>query len=237
MTLNQTQTTREVAIQHPGTVPVFESLGIDYCCGGTRTLEEACKKANVDWDQLVKLLDAMDTNLEPAGTDWTAQPLDALTRHIVDAHHGYVRESTPRLFHWLERVVAKHGAAHPEVSDIQQLFFALAEELAVHMMKEERILFPAFERLAQGAWQGNGGSNFDAPLRRMMEEHDEAGEALAKIRVLTGNYQPPAGACPTFRALYYGLAEFERDLHQHVHLENNILFPAALNLERQSLSA
>ncbi|MEP7365304.1 MAG: iron-sulfur cluster repair di-iron protein [Acidobacteriota bacterium] len=237
MTLNQTQTTREIAIQHPEAVPVFESLGIDYCCGGTRTLGEACERADVDWDHLVELLNAVDAPPERARTDWAARRLDALTGHIVDTHHAYVRESTPRIHHWLEKVVAKHGAAHPELRDIQGLFGALSEELAAHMLKEERILFPALDRLAQGRWQGNMAGNIEAPIQKMMAEHDDAGEALAKIRALTGNYQPPTNACPTYRALYHGLAEFERDLHQHVHLENNILFPAALDLERQPSGA
>lgn len=233
MTLNQTQTTREIAIQYPGTVPVFESLGIDYCCGGTRTLVEACRRANVDWEHLVQLLDAVDAPSELAGTDWTAQPLDALTRHIVDTHHAQVRESTPRVQHWLEKVVAKHGAAHPELRDVQRLFGTLSEELAVHMQKEERLLFPAFDRLAKGVRPGNVAGIIGVPIRQMMTEHDDAGEAFAKIRALTGNYQPPADACPTYRALYHGLAEFEQDLHQHVHLENNILFPKALEHDRQ----
>jgi regulator of cell morphogenesis and NO signaling len=240
MTFNQDQTTREVAIQHPETVPVFESLGIDYCCGGTRTLGEACQRANVDWTELVERLQAVDTPSMRGEIDWTAQPLDELSRHIIDTHHAYIERNTPGIHRWLEKVVTKHGAAHRELAEIRRLFTALSNELAAHMMKEERILFPHFNRLAAAARQRPAAGMFlgsaELPIRQMCAEHDDAGELLAKIRKLSGGYQPPEDACPTYRALYHGLAEFERDLHRHVHLENNILFPRALALENQHLS-
>lgn len=245
MTLNPNQTTREVAIRHPWAVPVFESLGIDYCCGGARPIKDSCERAHVDWDHLIELLQNVEAPPDASVADWNMQALDALTTHIVSVHHAFVRRTVPQIHQWLEKVVAKHGAAHPELKEIQQLFTAMAEELFAHMMKEERILFPHLDRLAAAqrgetpASQAFFGSAFvgvDAPISRMLAEHDDAGELLAKIRALSGNHQPPTDACPTYRALYQGLADFERDLHQHVHLENNILFPRALDLERRVLS-
>jgi regulator of cell morphogenesis and NO signaling len=238
MTVNLDQTTREIAIRNPEAVPVFESLGIDYCCGGSRSLKDACNRANVDPNHLTQLLEKFDKRVEPA-TDWIAEPLDALSRHIVERHHAYVRRVTPQIENWLNKVVTKHGAKHPEVREIQQLFESLAEELFAHMLKEERVLFPYLELMAAAERENTSPAKpfFDSveiPISRMLAEHDDAGELTARIHELSGGYQPPADACPTFHALYNGLAEFERDLHQHVHLENNILFPRALDLERQA---
>ena len=237
MTLHPEQTIREIAIQNPGAVPVFESLGIDYCCGGARPLREACEHAHVDWGHLVQLLQAAEAASDPSADDWTTQPLDALTHHIVHQHHAYVRRAAPRIDQWLDKVVAKHGPAHPELDAIRALFKTLSAELFAHMMKEERILFPHLDRLAAAERAESAASpaffgSVEAPISRMLAEHDAAGDLLAKIRGLSHGYQPPQDACPTYRALYHGLAEFERDLHQHVHLENNILFPRALELER-----
>ncbi len=233
MTLYQDQTTREIALRNPGAVPIFESLGIDYCCGGSRPLREACERAQVDWEHLVQLLQTVDAPPDPSAADWTAEPLDALTCHIVGQHHAYVRRTAPQIRQWLDKVVAKHGPAHPELEEIRALFTTLSEELFAHMMKEERILFPHLDRLAAApAFFGS----VEAPISRMLAEHDDAGDLLAKIRGLSQSYRPPENACPTYRALYHGLAEFERDLHQHVHLENNILFPRALEFERRLLA-
>ncbi len=241
MTFHHDQTTREIAIRIPGAVPIFESLGIDYCCGGNRRLREACERANVDLEHVLQLLETVEAAPNPSTTDWTAQPLDTLTRHIVGQHHAYVRRTTTPIFQWLDKVVAKHGPAHPEVDAVRTIFKALSEELFAHMMKEERILFPHLDRLAAAERDESAAAqtffgSVEAPISRMLTEHDDAGESLAEIHRLTHGYQPPEDACPTYRALYRGLAEFESDLHQHVHLENNILFPHALELERRLLS-
>jgi regulator of cell morphogenesis and NO signaling len=237
MTLNPEQTTREIAIRHPAAIPVFESLGIDYCCGGSKTLAEACKKAQVEWPRMVELLETADAPSVPEQIDWSRQRLDFLTWYIIDAHHGYVRRASLRLSHWLEKVVFKHGARHPEVCEIDTVFDALSRELAMHMMKEEHLLFPYIDGLVEVELGHRAAAappfgSAENPIQQMMAEHDNAGLLMAQIRALASAYQPPADACPTFRGLYHGLAEFERDLHQHVHLENNILFPRALELER-----
>ncbi len=241
MKFHPEQTTREVAIQHPEAIPVLESLGIDYCCGGSKTLGESCQAKQLEWAKVADLLEAAEAPALGSGTDWTREPLHALTWHIMDVHHRYVRSATLRIRHWLEKVVAKHGAKHPEVLEVDAVFNTLAAELAMHMMKEEQILFPYIDSLARA--EGNQ-EEFDQlpfgtvanPIHQMMAEHDDAGRALAQIHALTNGYQPPADACPTFHGLYHGLAEFERDLHQHVHLENNILFPKAVELERRFLT-
>jgi regulator of cell morphogenesis and NO signaling len=241
MTLNQEQTTRELAVKFPAMIPILESIGIDYCCGGTKTLADACKKAHVEWADLLQLLKAADVSSPTAQPDWTVQPLDTLTRHIIDAHHVYTRRATLRIHHLLEKIVAKHGDGHPELQDIRQLFEILSRELAAHMMKEENVLFPYIERIVVADRQKYAPpeaffGSVEAPITQMLAEHDGAGELMAKIRILSGQYQPPTNACPTYHALYHGLAEFEQDLHLHVHLENNILFPGALKLETQALA-
>lgn len=241
MTIDRQQTTREIAIQHPAAVAVFESFGIDYCCGGTRTLAEACEQAHIEWNHFIQLLHEADTSSVSVETDWSRQPLDVLSKHVVDTHHAYVRRATPHIYRRLGKVVAKHGAAHPELTDIQDAFDSLSSDLSTHMLKEECILFPGVDQLAEAARKQPRTveahlTSVEAPIQRMIAEHDVAGRLIAKIRALSGGYQPPPDACPTYRALYHGLGEFEQDLHLHVHLENNILFPAALELAHRMSS-
>ncbi len=226
MTLSPEQATRDIALRYPQSVAVFEALGIDYCCGGARTLGAACERANVPWENLAQRLQEATTGTAPAGVDWTRQPLTALCRHIVNEHHALVRRVTPEIERRMERVVTKHGHDRPEVVEIRDIFTALTNELALHMLKEERVLFPLIERLEAAA--SSEVAAIQAPIAQMASEHDDAGEQLARIRTLSNNFEAPAWACPTYRALYYGLAELEKDLHQHIHLENNVLFPRAL---------
>ena len=237
MTPNPNQTVREIAIQNPATVRVFESLGIDYCCGGKRPLEEACLRANLSLERVLTLLSsAKNTQSEPADRSWTAAPLDELATYIVDKHHKFIRAEVPRLQDLARKVVSKHAGAHPELTSVEELFSAMADELFAHLMKEERILFPALRQLEAAASTGAPApiACFDtvqAPIARMLADHDDAAELTSQIRKLSSDYQPPADACPSYRGLYHGLEEFERDLHRHVHLENNILFPRAIELE------
>ena len=235
------QTVREIAIEHPASVRVFESLGIDYCCRGKRSLLDACQRAQVPPEQLLQLLSAAEQGTpEPAG-NWAEASMQELMQHIVDQHHGYVRREAPRLGVMLEKVVSRHGEAHPELKSIQELFAAMAEELFAHMMKEEKILFPYLARMEQARSEGLEVppamfGSVEVPISRMLADHEDAGELTARIRALSAEFQPPEGACPTYRALYQGLEEFERDLHRHVHLENNILFPRALEIEREGIA-
>jgi regulator of cell morphogenesis and NO signaling len=231
------QSVREIAIEHPATVHVFESLGIDYCCGGKRPLKEACDRAGVPVERAVELLAAVEEPQEAEAANWKDASAQALIEHIVEQHHAYVRRETPHLNTLMEKVVKRHGPAHPEVVSIRDLFGALSEELAAHMLKEEHILFPAIRNLESASEQGQAPppmffGSVEVPISRMLADHDDAGELLARMRALSSGYAAPADACPTYRALYHGLDEFERDLHQHVHLENNLLFPRALHIEK-----
>ena len=238
MTPDLNQTVREIAIEHPTTVRVFESLGIDYCCGGKRTLNDACGRAGVPVQRALDLLAAVEEGPSVDVTNWTGASPGELIGHIVGRHHSYVRNKSPRLIIMLEKVVSRHGQEHPELASIRDLFGALTQELSAHMLKEESILFPYLEQMESAVSRGAAPPRaiFDSvemPISRMLADHDDAGELLAEMRKLSSGYRVPDSACPTYRALYHGLEEFERDLHHHVHLENNILFPRALHLEQR----
>jgi regulator of cell morphogenesis and NO signaling len=231
------KTVREIALETPSSIRVFESLGIDYCCGGRRPLSDACIHANVDPDRLIELLkNAQRDSHAPDAVEWQEKSLAALIGHVVQKHHAYVRQETPRIAALLTRVNAKHGPTHPEIGQIEQLFSAISQELATHMLKEEQVLFPYVERMEEAVQNGDPVlppffGTVQRPIASMMAEHDDAGAILTQIRELSRGYAPPFGACPSFVGLYRGLEEFERDLHHHVHLENNILFPRAVEME------
>lgn len=221
------RTISEIAARTPSSIRVFESLGIDYCCGGKRTLTEAAAKAGLTTDSIVKLLGDAERGDQPSGTDWLLAPLPDLIAEIVNRHHSFVRREIPRLNTLTAKVAKRHGPGHPEVLEIESVFTALGEELTLHLMKEERILFPYIS----GATREACFRTVNAPIANMVAEHEDAGALLERLRELTNNYTLPEGACLSYQALYQGLAEFERDLHQHIHLENNILFPRAIEME------
>ena len=229
MSVELLETVRDIAREYPQAVRVFESFGIDYCCGGGQPLEEACRRANVSVTKLREALGRPPEREEHAGAEWGAASLEELTNHIVTRHHTFVRRETARVAELLGKVAAKHQANHPELNRLEQLFQALASELKLHMMKEEQVLFPMIRQLEKAGRDENSDiadfAGIMFPIERMISEHEDAGGMLRDIRLLTGSFQPPADACPSFHALYQGLEEFERDLHQHIHLENNILFP------------
>jgi regulator of cell morphogenesis and NO signaling len=231
------KTVREIALENPSSIRIFESLGIDYCCGGKRPLSEACLRANVGLHHVIELLeDAARTTPAREEDEWNGKTLGALIQHIVQNHHAYVRREIPRIQAMLTKVVAKHGPNHPEVSRIQELFLAIGQELSTHLLKEEQILFPYIEQMETSTLAGEPvpPACFDTvkrPIANMIAEHDDAGALLAQIRSLATGYAVPEGVCPTFLATYRGLEDFERDLHRHIHLENNILFPRAVAIE------
>ncbi len=231
------KTVREIALENPASIRVFESLGIDYCCGGNKSLSDACARAGVTSDRVFELLEQakLDSQVR-TGEEWQNQPLRELIAHIVKNHHAYVRQETPRIAGLLAKVVAKHGSAHPALAEIDQLFSAIGQDLATHLVKEEQVLFPYIEQM-ENALQTGGPAPVSCfgtvkrPVSMMIAEHDDAGAILWRIRQLSDDFTAPSGACPSFLALYTGLEEFERDLHRHVHLENNILFPRAVEME------
>jgi regulator of cell morphogenesis and NO signaling len=232
------QTVSEIAIDNPASTRVFESLGIDYCCGGKIPLRDACFKAKVSPETVLQLLEDLKEAAGQAEPEkWVAAPFTELTGHIVSEHHDYVKAEGPRLLELLRKVKARHEGLHPEVSTIGDVFTAVFQELSIHMLKEEQVLFPYLNSMEAAVRAGKGAppaffGSVRNPIEHMLADHDDAGHSLARISSLSNGYQPPPDGCPTFRALYHGLAEFEQNLHRHVHLENNILFPRALEMEK-----
>jgi regulator of cell morphogenesis and NO signaling len=239
-------TVRELVGQHPLTRKVFEQYGIDYCCGGGKCLAEEAKESQAALHNLVRdvnaALLAASTATATAETNWYEAPLHELIDHILQVHHAYMHEALPRLGGLVRKVLHAHGAHHGDMlRQLHDLYNALDTELGGHLRKEEQVLFPyivAAEAHRQGGPKepevcfGSVGN----PIRQMEAEHESAGEVLEQIRKVTGNYALPDDACPTFRALYEELELMEEDLHEHIHLENNILFPRVIAAESASPS-
>jgi len=230
MRITSDQTVRDIALANPGSARVFEKLGIDYCCGGTHSLSAACARAKVPLESALALLETCEQTQELGVNDAS---LGELTQHIVERHHGFVRRESPRIEQLLTKVSDKHGRVHPELSEVKTLFATLVEDLGQHMLKEERILFPYINALGHATEPAACFATVESPIAAMLADHENAGAILEKLRELTNGFQAPEGTCPTFHALYRALEEFERDLHWHVHLENNILFPRAIVAERE----
>jgi len=230
--LNLNESVGSWVAQHPQTSRVFESHQIDYCCGGGKSLEQACHDRQVDAQQIVEELEQAIAGAEKPAEDWLQAPLTDLCDHIEQTHHAYLRTELPRLTQMIAKVVAAHGESHPKLHDVKRVFAELCAELEPHMFKEERILFPAIRLMEQSAASPSFPFGTVAnPIRIMEHEHDNAGDALSQLRTLTGDYGPPADACNTYRAMLDGLRELEADMHQHIHKENNILFPRGIELE------
>jgi len=213
---------------------VFSSFGIDFCCGGNVPVTEAC--AGKGLDPVVVLLEIDQAVQARSGdtTDWLAAPLPELIGHIEDTHHVYMKRQLPTAEARLAKVLAAHGERHGEMlRAVSAVYGPMKAELDGHLAKEEMVLFPLIRALAGGTAAGSFHcGSVRNPIRVMGMEHDSAGEALVQLRRLTNDYTPPEDSCNTFRALYFELAEMERDLHRHIHLENNILFPRAIALEQ-----
>lgn len=237
MTSIATQLVGELAAQSLSAVRVFEKHGIDYCCGGKRPLDEVCSAKGLDVETVLRDLDAAEQACIPSQRDWNEVPLWELMDHIVSTHHAYLRTELPLIERAIAKVLDAHHQRHGALlAPIANVFEALKLELEMHIQKEEVVLFPAVaqaERAAEAgrSWTPPRFGSFGHPIKLMEHEHDSAGHALAEIRRLTSDFTLPEGACNTFRALYAALAELERDLHLHIHLENNILFPRALAME------
>jgi regulator of cell morphogenesis and NO signaling len=238
MNMSALKTVRELALENSAATRVFENLGIDYCCGGGQSIEEACRTANVRVDEVMRSIEAAGRTTPAAAEDrhWQSEPLAELIAHIQDRHHKYTREEITRLNPLFEKVCSVHGKNHPELLKMREVFRGLAEELTMHMMKEDRVLFPYVIRLESAVTRNEPipAAPFGAvknPVTMMVHEHDSAGEALRALRQASNGYTPPQDGCLTFKTLFNALAEFEADLHQHIHLENNILFPRAIEME------
>jgi len=236
MTINTDKTVREYALEVPNATRIFERLKIDYCCGGLRPLGEACAAAGVEFEEVLRLLE--EGAAAPAETPAAVQSgtLSTLIDYILDTHHTFTRDEMQRIEALAEKVCAKHGANHPELLGVRSVFAGLCAELRPHMLKEEMVLFPYIKQLEQSVASGArpAPAPFGTaanPIRVMLREHDAAGRILREMRAASGDYVVPADACISFRTLYEALEAFEKDLHQHIHLENNVLFPRVLKLE------
>jgi len=236
MTFTNGSTVSDIALSNPGARNILEDAGIDYCCGGGISLQEACLRANVSAVEILQKLQLKSEALSSDEARWTSAPLTDLTRHIRTRHHAYVRDAIPRLRAMLAKIREKHAGNHPEVGEIDKFFAKVSRDLLMHMQKEEQILFPfidSLERasLADGQIEPPFFQTVRNPVYSMMKEHDSAGKLMRRIHEASNGYQPPSSACTTFRAAYQALDEFEKDLHLHVHLENNVLFSRAVALE------
>lgn len=219
------------------TAAIFSKYGIDFCCKGQRTIEEVCDKKNINETALLNELNEVLATKNNEGIDFNSWHLDLLIDYIEKTHHRFVEEKTPVILQFLDKLCSVHGSNHPELFEINELFKGSAAELAPHMKKEESILFPFVKELMNAAKShGSVGQpqfgTIKNPIATMMDEHDAEGERFRKIALLTNNYTPPEDACNTYRVTYAMLQEFEEDLHKHIHLESNILFPKAKALEK-----
>lgn len=220
------------------TAAVFSNYGIDFCCKGHRTVEEVCNKNGVNPDELLDKLDAISNSKGNSAIDYKSWPLDLLAEYIEKTHHRYVEEKIPVLRQFLDKLCKVHGENHPELFKINELFTGCAGELSAHMKKEELILFPFIKKMVKASLDGQKleaphFGTVENPIAMMMDEHENEGERFRKIALLTNNYTPPADACNTYKVTFAMLDEFEKDLHLHIHLENNILFPEAAKLEQR----
>jgi len=233
------KTVREVAVENLAATRVFEKLGIDYCCGGSQSLEQACRAANLPIDQVLDSLEMAEqaARATQKAYDWQIEPLADLVGHINGTHHKYTREEIARLGPLFDKVCSVHGKNHPELLQMRTTFAGLGQELTMHMMKEEMVLFPYITRMEEAVIQREPVlpppfGSVQNPVSMMEHEHESAGAALRALRASSGGYTAPPEACISYQTLYKALAEFEVDLHQHIHLENNILFPRAIAMER-----
>lgn len=218
----------QLVAEKPSRSRVFERLGIDYCCGGKQDLRTACAEKELNPNEVLKDLEASDSSSTGTETDWTKESMTALCDHIVKVHHGYLKEALPRISMLTERVAERHGRNFPHLIEVKEIFAKFREDTESHNFKEEGALFPAIRSMESKDGPNPLVNIINKPITQMLSDHDDAGEALGKMNKLTNGYKPTEQACNTHRAMLDALAELESDMHRHIHLENNILFPRAL---------
>jgi regulator of cell morphogenesis and NO signaling len=234
------KTVAEIVTDNIRTADVFKKNGIDFCCGGNVNVQDVCKKKGVDYTKIKE--DILNIGKAPTGAqDFNTWDIDFLADYVVNTHHKYVTEANQLIIQYSDRVAKVHGHHYTETIEINRLFHEIANELNQHMMKEENILFPFIKEIGRAKKDGSPLSpppfgTIQNPINMMEAEHTEAGDILGQIKELSNNFTPPEGACNTFRALYSKLEEYQNDLFQHIHLENNILFPKAIQFEKELLS-
>ena len=235
MVISNEKTVADYVTENIKTAHVFKKYGIDFCCGGGISVEKACAKKNVDLTKLEKELSEVDV-VKDLIEDYDKWDLDFLIMYIENVHHTYVKENLPLISQYSNKVAKVHGHHYKELQQVNKLFHEVANELITHLQKEEQVLFPFIKQLVTAKKTGSNevAASFgtvNTPIKMMEHDHENAGDTFKEIARLTNNYSPPVEACNTFKALYAKLEEFEQDLHQHIHLENNILHPKAIELE------
>ena len=231
--IDVSMTLAEAVDAHPAMAREFERLGLDYCCGGQRTLAEACTLVGIDSDATVAELTAAAANGSTA-TAWARMSADDLVDHLVATHHRYLWDEMPRVSALVDKIVSVHGARHPELGDVAACYAHIRADLEPHMLKEERVLFPMVRELAAASESPSFHcGSLRNPISVMLSEHDAVGDLLAKLRRLTNGYTPPADGCASYAACFSAMAEIEADTHLHIHKENNVLFPLVVRLEAE----
>ncbi len=235
MKITASKTVAEVVAENYKAADVFKKHGIDFCCGGGVSLAEICRRKSIDYAHIEAELLALGNDI-PESHDFNNWELDVLVDYIVEKHHTYVKENIPLIVQYAEKVARVHGHHYTETVKIRDLFNEVAKDLPVHLQKEEQILFPFIKMMVEAKRKGLPIPNppfgtVQNPIRMMENEHDTSGEIFKEIAALSNQYQLPEGACNTFKVLYAKLKEFQDDLHQHIHLENNILFPKAVGMQ------
>ena len=229
-------TTADIALNQPASVRVFEKLGIDYCCGESKPLAEACREHSLNVKSVMAELDNAGKEIRGKDPNWAAEPLEFICKHIVETHHAYILAEMPRLSSLARKLVLRHSEAHLELGKIQELIESLAVELLLHLHKEEMVLFPFITNMERnianrGLRSLDGFGAVRNPIRVTMDEHDTIGAKMTEIRTLSHNFAPPEDACPTWHNFYRALAEFDSELNRHLHLENDVLFPRAIEMD------
>ena len=234
--LTQEKTIGDFVAENFRTAEVFKKYHIDFCCKGGRTVEEACDKKKVSPEEIYKELEEV-ANRKSEDIDFNSWPLDLLADYVEKTHHRYVEEKSAMLIPYLNKLCKVHGERHPELFEINELFIGSAQDLAAHMKKEELILFPFIKQMVEAKKKGEAlpaprFGTVENPVAMMKHEHEAEGERFVKIAELTNNYEFPDDACGTYQVTYRMLEDFQNDLHKHIHLENNILFPKAIAMEK-----
>ena len=236
MNISEKSIVGELVANNYQTAQVFQSYGIDFCCKGNQTIEDACKNKNIAALELIEKLNETTSSLNSTGTNYQSWPIDLLVDYIEKKHHRYVEEKVPVLKQYLQKICDVHGKKHPELFEIKELFDASSGELAKHMKKEELVLFPFIRKMIDAEkenvqLQEPHFITVKNPIHMMMQEHTHEGGRFEKIAHLSNNYTPPQDACNTYKVTFQLLKEFQDDLHLHIHLENNILFPKTIEKE------
>jgi regulator of cell morphogenesis and NO signaling len=231
------ETIGQIAAKDLRKAEVFKKLGLEFCCGGNKTLEAACEDAGVPLEEVNNALEAIPEKPVRADRDYNNWKPDFLADYIVNIHHSYVQDAAPALHDLSDKITRVHGGTHPELAEIQKHVRALLQEMLSHQIKEEKILFPFIRQMVQCEKEGKSPGyppfgTIESPVEMMKDDHNAAADHIHAIEKLSQNYEVPADGCESYRLYYYKLREFDDDLHQHIHLENNILFPKAIAMEK-----